>query len=117
MESQDRVRARTSEGVNISIDREIESSVRRYATRSRTEITRRIEELDREWGMERWSEANASAIAFTGVALAALHSKKWLIVPGVASALLFRPCRLRWQSRLPSEPPLRRCHGSGSRPV
>ena len=101
METADRVRANTSEEINRRIDQEIEDSVREYAKRSRSEITRRIEELDREWDMERLLETNASAIAFTGLALGLTHSKKWLIVPGIVLPFLFQHAIQGWCPPVP----------------
>ena len=100
-ENQDRVRANTSEEINLSIDRAIDDNVRRYATRSKAEITHRIGELDREWDMERWLETNASALAFSGVALSILHSKKWLVVPGLVLPLLFQHAVQGWCPPVP----------------
>jgi hypothetical protein len=105
MESADRVRANTAEGINRQIDRDIELRVREYATRGRADMTRRIEELDREWDMERWLETNASALAFTGLALGLTHSKKWLIVPGIVLPFLFQHAVQGW---CPPVPILRR---------
>ena len=65
MENADRVRANTSEEINRRIDREIDARVREYAGRSPADLTRRIDELDREWDMERLLQTNASALAFT----------------------------------------------------
>lgn len=104
-ESSGRVRRHTAPEINARIDRETEDRVRDYATRDRAEITRRIEELDREWDMERVLETNASALAFCGVALAAMHGKKWLILPGVVSTFLFQHAVQGW---CPPVPLLRR---------
>ncbi len=101
METADRVRANTSEEINRRIDQDIEHRVREYANRSRSDITRRIEELDREWDMERLLETNASAIAFTGLALGLTHSKKWLIVPGIVLPFLFQHAVQGWCPPVP----------------
>jgi hypothetical protein len=55
--------------------------------------------------MERWLEANASAIAFTGLVLAVTHSKKWLILPGIVLPFLFQHAVQGW---CPPVPVLRR---------
>ena len=101
METADRVRANTSEEINRRIDHAIEDRVREYAKRSRSDITRRIEELDQEWDMERLLETNASAIAFTGLALGLTHSKKWLIVPGIVLPFLFQHAVQGWCPPVP----------------
>ena len=75
VENADRVRANTSQEVNREIDRAADARIRQYAQKSPVEITRRIEE-HREWDMERLLETNASALAFTGLALGILHTVK-----------------------------------------
>ena len=101
VENSDRVRANTSEEVNSEIDRAADARVRQYAQESPVEITRRIEELDREWDMERLLETNASALAFTGLALGITHSKKWLIIPGIVLPFLFQHAVQGWCPPVP----------------
>ncbi len=101
MEDADRVRANTSEETSRQIDRELEACVREYAQRSPDEITHRINELDREWDMERLLETNASALAFTGLVLGVTHSKKWLIVPGIVLPFLFQHALQGWCPPVP----------------
>ncbi len=101
MENADRVRANTAQEINREIDREADSRVRKYAEKSPVEITRRIEELDREWDMERLLETNASALAFTGLALGITHSKKWLIIPGIVLPFLFQHAVQGWCPPVP----------------
>ena len=105
MENANRVRANTSQEINREIDREADSRVREYAQKTPVEITHRIDELDREWDMERWLETNASALAFTGLALGITHSKKWLIIPGIVLPFLFQHAVQGW---CPPVPVLRR---------
>ena len=101
MENADRVRANTSEETNWQIDREADARVQEYAQRSRGEITSRIDELDREWDMERLLETNASALAFTGLVLGLTHSKKWLVVPGIVLPFLFQHAVQGWCPPVP----------------
>lgn len=82
MTSTDRVRNHTAKEINSQIDRATEASVYGCAVRGRGEIAHRIEELDREWDMERLLQTNASTLVLVGLGMAAIHSKKWLIIPG-----------------------------------
>ena len=79
----DRVRAHTATSVLESSDRKTEEQVRSYATQPKEDISRRIEELECEWEIERLLELNASVLAFAGVALGVTVDKKWLLLPGV----------------------------------
>ena len=101
----DRVRSSTASEINARTRREIEERVRSYVSRSQAEITRRIGELDREWDMERLLETNASALAFAGLALGVVHSRKWLIVTGIVLPFLFQHAVQGW---CPPVPILRR---------
>jgi hypothetical protein len=101
MENADRVRANTDEQINRQIDREIDARVRQYDQKNSDEITGRINELEREWDMERLLETNASAIAFTGLVLGLTHSKKWLVVPGIVLPFLFQHAVQGWCPPVP----------------
>jgi hypothetical protein len=101
MENEDRVRANTSDEINRRLDRELKTRVHTYEQRSAAEITHRIEELEKEWDIERLLETNASVIAFAGLALAVTHSKKWLIVPGIVLPFLFQHAIQGWCPPIP----------------
>ena len=101
MENSDRVRANTAEEINRQIDRGIEARVRDYAQRSESEITRRIDELGREWDKERLLETNASALAFTGLVLGLTRSRRWLIVPSIVLPFLFQHAIQGWCPPVP----------------
>jgi hypothetical protein len=101
----DRVRANTASHVNERIDREIAERIRFYATQPRNTISRRLEELDKEWSMERLLETNASTLALTGVALAATVNRKWLWLSGAVLGFLLLHGIQGW---CPPVPALRR---------
>jgi hypothetical protein len=101
MESADRVRRNTSEDINRQIDKNIEARVHEYAQRTPEEISRRIDELDREWDMERLLETNASALAFTGLVLGLTQNKKWFFLPGVVLPFLFQHAVQGWCPPVP----------------
>jgi hypothetical protein len=97
----DRVRANTADEINRQIDRAIEAGVREYAQKSVSEITSRINELDREWDMERLLETNASALAFIGLVLGMTRSRKWLMIPSVVLPFLFQHALQGWCTPIP----------------
>lgn len=101
LEQADRVRAHTPAETNREIDEQIRRCVEFYSTKRPEEITRRIEELDREWDIERTLELNASTLALAGLLLGATVNKRWLIVPGVVLPFLFQHAVQGWCPPLP----------------
>lgn len=97
----DRVRENTSGDVNLELDRAAESRIQMYESASGDEIDRRIEELDREWDMERVLETNASLIALSGLVLGVTHNRKWLVVPGIVTSFLFQHAVQGWCPPVP----------------
>lgn len=105
MNEADRVRANTATDVLEKIDHEIELRIQFYATQSNGVISARIEEIEREWDIERMIEANAASFAFTGLVLGATVNKKWLWLTGGVLAFLFQHAVQGW---CPPVPILRR---------
>lgn len=86
----DRVRANTPETLNKKIDRQINENISLYSNANPELISRRIEELDKEWDIERAIEVNASALGLTGLLLGVTVHKRWLILPGVVLTFLLQ---------------------------
>ncbi len=85
----DRVRANTVPEVVERIDEALERSIRFYATQPEQAISARIDELEREWDIERVLETNASALALTGAIFGLFSSRKWfLLTCGVMGFLM-----------------------------
>ncbi len=97
----DRVRSNTAEHVNDCIDRRIEENVRFYSTQLRETISHRICELESEWDIERWLQMNASTIAFSGVVLSQVHSRKWLLLTATVLPFLFLHAVKGWCPPIP----------------
>ncbi|GAA1683384.1 hypothetical protein AB0333_16595 [Citricoccus sp. NPDC079358] len=96
LEMSDPVRAVTPEGTQVGLDRKIKQRVESYAEASAGEISVRIDELEREWDIERVLELNASSLAFVGTVLGATVSRKWLLLPGVVLPFLFQHAIQGW---------------------
>lgn len=101
----DHVHANTAPEVNARIERGMRDRVVAYANRSPEEVSRRIQELEEEWDIERWLECNASALAFSGVALSFFGGRKWLLLPAFVLPMLFYHAVQGW---CPPVPLLRR---------
>src|SRR4029079_7851748 len=95
-----RVPAHTSYSVNQRIRQETERRVQFYE-RHPDQIPGRLKDLDKEWDIERAIEANASALAFAGVAMAARGDRRWLILPAAVTAFLFQHAVQGWCPPIP----------------
>jgi hypothetical protein len=95
-----RVPAHSPADANRRIRRELEANVAHFQAH-REEIPDRLRELDREWDIERAIEANASLIALAGIALAAGHDRRWLVLPALVGAFLFQHAVQGWCPPVP----------------
>ena len=86
----DPVRSRTRPDVMERIDSQIEERIRFYATQPKEAISRRIEELEREWDLERCLETNYATFALTGLLLGTIAGKKWFLLTGAALGMLLQ---------------------------
>ncbi len=100
-EEADRVRRHTQPEVLNRLDEEIEERVRFYATQPDYVLTRRIDELNREWDMERWLETNASALALVGAVLGLTRNRRWLLLTCGVLGFLFQHAVSGWCPPLP----------------
>lgn len=96
----ERVTRSTADAVNRAIQTDIRDSIRWHAEHPE-EIPSRLRELDAEWDVERTLEANASALAFTGVVLGATLDRRWIALPAIVTAFLFQHAVQGWCPPLP----------------
>lgn len=96
-----RVEQQTDEAVNERIRRRTAQSISFVGRQGRDEISRRLEELDQEWDMERTLEANAAAIALLGLGLGALGSRRFFVLPGVVAGFLLQHAVQGWCPPVP----------------
>ena len=92
----DKVRANTPPEINQEIDIETAAIIRFYADKADYEISKRIEELDKEWDIGRIVEVRAATVSLIGVILGLTKSKKWLILPTIASTFLLQYAIQGW---------------------
>jgi hypothetical protein len=95
-----RVPAHTSSHINQQIQNDIAEKVHYYSIRT-DQIPGRLQELEDEWDIERAIEANASALALTGVVLGATSDRRWLILPALVTAFLFQHAIQGWCPPIP----------------
>jgi hypothetical protein len=100
-----RVAEQTADHVNAAIWRQTEENIAHYSSQGPDAIRRRLEELDREWDMERALEANASLAALLGLSLGALVDRRFFIFPAIVAGFLLQHALQGW---CPPVPVLRR---------
>src|SRR5438067_4795225 len=96
-----RVPLHTPDRYNEAIRRRTEVAVGRYATAGPEAIERRLQELDREWDIERCLEANASSLCLAGVALGAFVDRRLLVLPALVSGFLLQHALQGWCPPVP----------------
>lgn len=102
--TKNRVPDHTAETVNQRLKAEMKERVRLLASQPE-KISQRIKELEAEWDIERAIEANASTLAFLGVALGFFVHPYWLALPALVTLFLFQHAIQGW---CPPVPVLRR---------
>jgi hypothetical protein len=65
------------------------------------QIDQRLDELDREWNIERMLMANAAAVVLLGIGASVAVSRKFLAVPAAAGAFLLQHVVQGWCPPLP----------------
>src|SRR5262249_15261968 len=86
----------TDMDINEHISRHIESNVIFYDIEDRSARDRRLQELDREWHIERVLEANAAAVLLIGLGLGHFHNRRWYLLPTAVAAFVFQHVLQGW---------------------
>ncbi len=97
----ERVPQHTAERVNQQIRRRTEENVARCAEAGPEAIARRLQELDREWDVERTLEANAASAVLVGLTLGATVDRKFFLFPAVVAGFLLQHAVQGWCPPLP----------------
>ena len=95
---------------NEQIRRQTEQNVARFAAPTPKQIDRRLQELDREWDMERTLEANAATAVLVGVTLGATVHRGFFFFPAVVAGFLLQHAVQGWCPPMPRLPPYGRPH-------
>lgn len=96
-----RVSRHTSTRSNQQIRRETGESVLRAASGGVEAIEERLEELDREWDVERVLETNAATAVLVGAALGKLVHPRFYAVPAIVGGFLLQHALQGWCPPLP----------------
>jgi hypothetical protein len=94
----DRVRANTHPDVNARLDRQAQDRIESAASGREDE---HLDRLAREWDFERIVEAEAALTGLAGLALAVTVDRRFLFIPGVATAMMLVHALQGWYPLLP----------------
>jgi hypothetical protein len=89
-----RVEENTPEEINRRIRRDLKARVLYFAQRPE-EIDRRLDELDREWDIERLLQVNAGALSLMGMTFGVVR-RRWYLLPAAAAAFLIQHAVQGW---------------------
>jgi hypothetical protein len=96
----DRVQNHTSDAVNRMIHEEMLERLVYFALHP-AKIGHRLDELDREWDIERALEANASTLALVGIGLGFTANRRWFALPAFVAGFLLQHAVQGWCPPLP----------------
>ena len=96
-----RVEANTPDRWNEDIARETRERVACYRNAGPAALTRRIEELDREWDIERVLQTNAGMASLTGAVLALTVDRRFAWLSAAVGAFLLQHAVQGWCPPLP----------------
>ena len=85
-----------SEKANEERLRETRERIARYADRPMDEVEKRLEELDREWDLERSLHVNVAALLLVGLGLGLKVDRRWLLLTGVVAGFLLQHGLTGW---------------------
>ncbi|MEX2591207.1 MAG: hypothetical protein WD426_00440 [Anditalea sp.] len=102
MDKRDNSRNATSDKFNEKIDNRIKENIRQLSHNLESnEVGRHIEELEKEWDIDRTLMANASTLSLAGVVLGSTVNRNWFILPGVVASFLLWHAIQGWCPPLP----------------
>jgi hypothetical protein len=97
----ERVPRHTSPSINQHIREQTRDRVLQLSLGGIDAIDARLEELDREWDIERCLETGAATLMLSGLALAATVDRRWTVLPAAVAAFLLQHALQGWCPPLP----------------
>jgi hypothetical protein len=91
----------TARAVNDKIQFDTDRNIAYYSQLDASDIDQRLEELDREWDIERILETNAASITIASFVLGAISNRKWFALSGLVGCFLLQHAVQGWCPPLP----------------
>lgn len=96
-----RVTSNTRPDINHKIRQQTEWRIREVASGGRLAIEQRLDELDREWDVERYLETMAPTITLLGLSLGIFKNRRFLVIPLVVQSFFLQHALQGWCPPLP----------------
>jgi hypothetical protein len=100
-----RVERSTDESINARLEREAVFKIAGVAAAGHAAMLRRLDELDREWDIERTLQANAASLILVTTTLGFAADRRWFAFPAAIAGFLLLHAVQGW---CPPVPVLRR---------
>ncbi|HEY4259587.1 MAG TPA: hypothetical protein VGM98_05500 [Schlesneria sp.] len=97
----DRVADNTCAETNARIRRQTEANIEHYGRMGAQAITRRLNELDAEWDIERCLETMAPILTLTGIGLGITTNKRWFFLSVAVQGFFLQHALQGWCPPLP----------------
>jgi hypothetical protein len=96
-----RVESNTPSALNRRVHKRTVESLRQALDGGPRAIEQRLQELDREWDIERALQVGASSLVLTGIGLSLTADRRWLGLSGVVAGFLIQHAVQGWCPPLP----------------
>ena len=97
----ERVRQNTSEEINQRIRQQTEHNVMECIQAGPEAVEIRLEELEREWDIERCLETMAPTITLLGLTLGVTKNRRWLLLPVFVQTFFLQHALQGWCPPIP----------------
>lgn len=91
----------TNEDMNLMIAKKTANNIDKYKKADYYTLTKRLQELDKEWDTERVLETTAATVILTSALLGLYKNKKWFALTCAASLSLLQHAIQGWCPPLP----------------
>jgi hypothetical protein len=91
-----RVADHTPAPVNERIRRQIEENVAMFGNAGPEILDRRLQELDREWDIERVLETNAATVMLLGALFSVTKNRAWFLLSAISAGFLLQHAVQGW---------------------
>jgi hypothetical protein len=97
----DKVERNTAPELNEKFESQLKDYVTKYIGVDRHTIDMRLQELEKEWNVERMIEVEAPSMIGLGIGLGLMHDKRWFALSAMAASMVILHNLQGWYPMLP----------------